>query len=164
MSLGFSDVLYFSVLSYVIGVFNLCLMYVFKALFKLASQDSSDENLPAHVLKRMQALARGEWPKVGKAPTARRGCKANGKSKGKGKGKGGATQANGQDEVAQKKVPMTRKRQIDALIDVDADGEENEEPMTPAGLLIQQYRQGLMLCGHIPPPNIVSSLSHDQQY
>jgi hypothetical protein len=115
MSLGFSDVLYFSVLSYVIGVFNLCLMYVFKALFKLASQDSSDENLPAQCLKRMQALARGEWPQVGKAPTARRGCKAK---QGKGKGKGGATQANGQDEVAQKKVPMTRKRQIDELIEV----------------------------------------------
>ena len=141
-------------------------MYVFKALFKLASQDSSGEPLPGRVLKGMQALARGEWPQVA-PPTARRGCKANGKGKGKGKGKGEATQANGQDEVAQKKVPMTRKRQIDELIEVKAEPEENLENVEPMnasqpGLLIQQYRQGLMFCGHIPPP--ILSLAYHKRH
>ena len=110
MSFGLSDVLSFSVLPFMLGVFSFCLLYVFNALFKVDPEEKEAETI------------------VEEEPAAET-IQAGAKGKGKGKGKG----AKAKPKVKGK--AKTRKRQIEDLVN-DEDDKENQVVEQP-GLLTE---------------------------
>ena len=91
-----------------LGVFSFCLMYVFKALFKLASQEKEVETLV-------------EEKPAGEASQAR--------------GKGTTQKGKGKAKAVVKK---SRKSQIDELVQSDNDEEKQEDQdEAAAGLLTE---------------------------